>query len=130
MRRIVLFLGMIFILGILGYCQFGREAEVVSSHRSTSGDTCTENVTVVVNKLFIYDKAELAEEIVERCINSEFSGIKFSYDKAIPNKIEVVVYYSEKDIKKSSPAFRFTYESLEDNANIFDEHASYSIIFK
>lgn len=130
MRKIVLLLGAIFILGILGYYQFGRDAEVVSSHRSASGDTCTENLTVVANKLFIYDKEELAEEIVERCINSEFSGIKFSYDRGIPNKIEVVVYCSEKDMKKSSPVFRFTYASLEDNANIFDEKAEYSIIFE
>lgn len=50
----------------------------------------------MANKLFILDKEEFAEQMIERCIDNDFREIKFSYDlTGYPDRIEITVYLNE-----------------------------------
>lgn len=113
MKRRIVSIGIvcITILLLCYYLQFGREMEVYNSTSFTSGNYCEEHLNVVVNRLIVPDKRKVAEEIIEHCRKNDFKNIFFSYDVAYPNKLEVSVYLSKKDVRGGKEVFLFIYDT-------------------
>lgn len=72
-------------------------------------NSCEEHLNVVVNRLIVPDKRKVSEEIIEHCQKNDFKNILFSYDVAYPNKLEVIVYLSKRDVKRGKEVFLFVY---------------------
>lgn len=62
------------------YLQFGREEMIVNTRIDSFEGGYDEEVCIVANKVFIWDKERYAEELVERIIQNEFKNVRFSYD--------------------------------------------------
>lgn len=109
---------------MLNYLQNGCSMLVYSSFSTSASNYHEENLTVVVNQLFIPDKEKCAEEIVRKCRENDFQNILFSYDYALPNALYVTVYCSEWAVRNGSPAFKMSYtQDKEDQFryNIVDD---------
>lgn len=113
MKRRIVSVGIvcIAILLLCCYLQFGREKEVYNSTSFTVTNYCEEHLNIVVNRLIVLDKRKVAEEIIEHCQKNDFKNVIFSYDMAYPNKLEVSVYLSEKNVRKGEAVFAFVYET-------------------
>jgi len=112
-----------FFVASIYYLQFGREMEVLHAYSSTSLTYRTEYISVVVNKIYISDQERCAEEIIDRCRNNTFKGIRFQYDKLVPNELYVEVYRSKGQARTDFPDFSFTYlpEIRDGSYNILDD---------
>ncbi len=98
---------------IIFYLHFSRMPEVSSSSVMSNHMS----LNVVANRLFIMDKEKFAEEIVEKCRNNSFSGVKFSYDLRIPKSLDVAIYSSRYQIQSGAPLFSFSYEQDDINGD-------------
>ena len=80
-------------VAIVIYLQFGREEMIVNTRIDSFEGGYDEEVCIVANKVFIWDKERYAEELVERIIQNEFKNVRFSYDiVGYPKKIRISVY--------------------------------------
>ena len=80
-------------VAIVIYLQFGREEMIVNTRIDSFEGGYDEEVCIVANKVFIWDKERYAEELVERIIQNEFKKVRFSYDiVGYPKKIRISVY--------------------------------------
>lgn len=78
---------------IFVYLQYGREEKVVSSMANTSDSYYEQEFSVVVNKLFIWDKEKYAKRLVEKALENEYENVRFSYDiMGYPNEISIEVW--------------------------------------
>jgi len=109
---------MTIVCGILWYyySQNSGKMDVYNTHEMIFGNYHEENITVVVNKVRIKDIQVCAEEIVEKCRNSDYKSVLFSYDKSIPNELHATVFLNERDVKKGKVLFSFSYEQEEANS--------------
>lgn len=97
---------LIFILLSLGYLQFGRDVKLISSMVSSSDHYYEQKLTIVANKLFIWDKDKFAKIMMQRCMTNDFREMKFSYDlNGYPNRIEITVYLNEIDRRYANSPF-------------------------
>lgn len=106
------------ICGVLWYYRslnYGK-MDIYNTHSITFGDYHEENITIIVNKLYVKDFQSCAEEIVEKCRNNAFKSIIFRYDTSIPNELHVTVYRTKQDIKKHKILFSFSYKQDEKNS--------------
>lgn len=113
MKRRIVSIGIvcITILLLCCYLQFGREMEVYNSISFAAENYCEEHLNVVINRLIVWDKRKVAEEIIEHCQKNDFKNILFSYDVANTNKLEVSVYLSEENARKGKEIFLFVYDT-------------------
>ena len=115
MKRRIVSIGIvcITILLLCCYLQFGREMEVYNSISFAAENYCEEHLNVVINRLIVWDKRKVAEEIIEHCQKNDFKNILFSYDVANTNKLEVSVYLSEENARKGKEIFLFVYDTAQ-----------------
>lgn len=114
-------------IGIGFYLQYGRSMDVYNSFSMSATNFHEERITVVANKLYIWDKERCAKEIFKRCRKNDFKSIRFSYDYAKPNALYVSVYLSEHSVKSGTPFFEFSYtqeDTINGTYNILD-HPQY-----
>lgn len=133
-KRFVVVAVFLVLFAILIYLQYGRDVSVVNSNVSLSGEFYEQRLTIVANKIFITDKKQFAEEMIERTIDNSFRDMMFSYDIAgYPNRIEISVYTNELSRKLFEKNFIVFFESNMDyNYNVkhnpeyvtFHTHAS------
>lgn len=122
------------LFAILIYLQYGRNVSVVNSNLSLSGGFYEQRLTIVANKIFITDKEQFAEEIIERTIDNSFPDMMFSYDiTGYPNRIEISVYTNELSRKLFEKNFLVFFESdvdydynIKDNPEYFRLRIEYN----
>lgn len=122
------------LFAILIYLQYGRNVSVVNSNLSLSGGFYEQRLTIVANKIFITDKEQFAEEIIERTIDNSFPDMMFSYDiTGYPNRIEISVYTNELSRKLFEKNFMVFFESdvdydynIKDNPEYFRLRIEYN----
>ena len=70
-----------------------REVTVHDSFSETGTNQYTEEITIIANRLIIWDTEEFAEEIIQKCIENSFKEIRFSYDlRGYPTELRIHVY--------------------------------------
>lgn len=111
-KRFIIVFVSVSIITILAYWQFGREATVKSSISNVSENCYEQNLTVIANKLFVYDKEKFTEQLLERCLDNSFHDILFSYDiTGYPDKICISVYTNSLSYSLGIESFKIQYES-------------------
>lgn len=99
----------------IGYLQFGREMDVVNSFSFSSDNFLEESIKVSLNTIFVTDKKEdIAENIIQCVLDNSFHTIRFNFDRGYPNRLNVDVYKSKKDIQSGDMIFSFTYWQGDD----------------
>ena len=63
------------VIGVLGYLQYGRDVSVCGSRGHTFGNGRTMDITIIANRLYISDKEEFAEQMLERCVDNSFHEV-------------------------------------------------------
>lgn len=91
------------------YLQYGRDMDVYNTISTTSSNYHEERITVIANRLFIADREQCADHILQKCRENSFQNIRFSYDRSKPNALYAKVYLSEYAIKYGNPVFEFSY---------------------
>lgn len=67
-----------------------------------------ENINVILNKIIVTDsKEEIAYSIIRKVLNNDFCAIKFRFNDGYPNRLDVLVYKSKKDLKNNKIFFCF-----------------------
>lgn len=103
---------------IFVYLQYGREEKVVSSMANTSDSYYEQEFSVVVNKLFIWDKEKYAKRLVEKALENEYENVRFSYDiMGYPNEISVEVWRDGYCYQQGKRMFSI-WSLLDENGNI------------
>ena len=118
-KRLLLISISIMVLSILYYLQWGNKDTIISGNMTEpSGNTKTENIMFISNKLFIRDKEKFALDIIQTCINNTRpegiqSNIKLSNDMGYPNKITLIVYMNDFFMKHGKESFKIIYAQDE-----------------
>lgn len=95
MKRKIMKLIVLCFLMICVYLQWGR-GESVKSVISTSWDgKRTEHVTIVANKLYIWNKEGFSEKMIQMCIDNKLRDVRFSYDMGYPVEIRLDIYAND-----------------------------------
>lgn len=103
---------------IFVYLQYGREEKVVSSMANTSDSYYEQEFSVVVNKLFIWDKEKYAKRLVEKTLENEYENVRFSYDiMGYPNEISIEVWRDGYCYQQGKRMFSI-WSLLDENGNI------------
>lgn len=97
MKKRYVISGLIICFIVVGiYLQFGREEMVINTKVNSYEDGYEQEVCIVANKLFIWDREKYAKELVEKVIQNKFRNVHFSYDvMRFPDAIRVSVYYDK-----------------------------------
>lgn len=104
---------LLFILMII-YLQCCREVSVKGTMTSAAENGYTENVVIIANKLWITDKKNFAEEMVQRCVDNDFHEVLFSYDvNGYPNKLNLTIYKNDFMYKLNKIEIKGNYEQSE-----------------
>lgn len=119
------------VIGVLGYLQYGRDVSVCGSHGHTFGNGSTMDVTIIANRLYIRDKERFAEQMLQRCVDNSFHGVRFSYDmNGYPNELSISVYMNHTMWKLKKRAFQIWYEQdLEYQYDIKDGIDKFNVEF-
>lgn len=124
-KRFIIVFVSVSIITILAYLQFGRDVTAKNSISNVSANYYEQNLTVIANRLFIYDKEKFAKQILERCLDNSFHNIMFSYDiTGYPDRIYVSVYTNSLTYNLGIETFKIQYESenTTDTKNTFNIH--------
>ncbi len=121
----------LFVIGILGYLQYGGDVSVYSSRRHTFGNGSTLDLTIIANRLYIRDKEEFAEQMLQRCVDNSFHEIRLSYDmNGYPNELSISVYMNPVMWKLKKRVFRIKYmQDLEYQYDIRDGIGRFKVEF-
>lgn len=116
----------------IAYLQWGRDMEICNTVSESFENGYCEDITIIANKLFIKDKEQFAESVIQKCIDNTWKEIRFSYDLAgYPQELSINVYMNNYAYKYSKRlGFRITYSQknmLDDNFNIKDNPEKFSI---
>ena len=85
----------------------------------TSDGYCIQEISVVSNKLFVWDQKEYAKKLVVKALNNQYENVLFSYDiEGYPNEIRITVYDNRKNYKKGKKAFQITYLPCQIDKNV------------
>lgn len=87
----------IFLLLLTGVCylQWGRNVSVRNTISTSLNEGRTEYITIVANKVYIWDKEEFGRRMIANCIDNSFRNVRFSYDVGYPVEIRMEVYTNE-----------------------------------
>lgn len=66
------------------------DVKAINSMRVSSNDGNTEHITIVANKIFIFDGKSFAEHLIEKRIDNSYKEIRFV--DAFPKELEIDVY--------------------------------------
>lgn len=130
-RKVIMIVVGFLAIGILGYLQYGRDVSVYGSRGHTFGNGSTMEITIIANRLFIHDKEEFAEQMLQRCVDNSFHEVRFSYDmNGYPNELSISVYMNPTMWKMKKRAFQIQYEQdLEYQYDIKDGIDKFKVEF-
>lgn len=115
--HMIVYLAAALVVSVLGYLQWGRDVVVCSSNPKILSDGNLEEISIIANKLHIFDKEKFAEYILQRCVDNTFREVRFSYDlNGYPNEVHITVYMNRTawKWKKDSFEIRCVSEGTED----------------
>lgn len=89
------------------------------------------DITIIANRLYIRDKEKFAEQMLQRCVDNSFHGVRFSYDmNGYPNELSISVYMNHTMWKLKKRAFQIWYEQdLEYQYDIKDGIDKFNVEF-
>lgn len=127
-RRIV-YLAVLLVIPILGYLQWGRDVAVCSSNPKIFSNGSLEEISIIANKLYIFDREKFAKYVLQRCADNSFREVRFSYDlSGYPNEVHITVYMNRAAWKWRKKAFEIRWISEEDkHYNIVENPEKYRI---
>lgn len=91
------------------YLQCGRDMDVYNTFSVTGANYHEEHIIVIANRLFVADREQCADHILQKCRENSFQNIRFSYDRSKPNALYAKVYLSEYAVRHGNPVFEFSY---------------------
>lgn len=110
MKKIIITTILSFLTLTIIYLQWGRDMEICNTRPETSKNAYFEDVTLIANKLYIFDKYDFAESVIQKCVDNSWKEVRFSYDIAgYPNELCIDVYINSYDFEHRENAFRITY---------------------
>ena len=109
-------LAVLMAISILGYLQFGRDVAVCSSSQKIFSNGSQEEISIIANKLYIFDQEKFAECLLKRCADNSFREVRFSYDlSGYPKEMHITVYMNWTAWRWKRAAFEICYSSPEDD---------------
>lgn len=86
-RKMIILIGCII---LILFFQYGMDVRLVNSMRVSSNDGNAEHITIIANKIFIIDKKNFVEYLIQRRIDNSYKEIK--YIDEFPTELEIDVY--------------------------------------
>lgn len=112
------------------------EMDVFSSQNIISDNWYELNIDVIVDDEIASDEEECSKEIIQHIVDNDFYNMRFSFDmNGYPNKVNVNVFTTEKNLQKDKKAYSFEYvtefntENIEIQNNIKDNPEEFRIQF-
>lgn len=103
----------LFIVGLsiaLIYLQYCREPNVCSTKIESFDNGYYENISIVSNKVYFFDKENFAEQLIQKVRNNTLKNVLFSYDlQGYPNGLYISVYINDLSYSKGNCSFVITY---------------------
>lgn len=114
------------------YLQYGRKEEVINSFAFTSAGVRDERLTIIANRLFIFDEEQHAKELINKALSDSLNKFCFSWDLGTPHSIEIDVYLNQIAKRKGTVAYTVVFQPIDDNAsyNVIDNADKYILEFK
>lgn len=111
MRKKIVFTSLILLFLTAALCfQFSQPPTVSSAITNQSSDGYCSELTIIANKLIIFNKDILQTDLIEHIVNNDFQNMLFSYDvMGYPKEYIVTVYTNDLAKKLGIPAFTFRY---------------------
>lgn len=117
-KRSIIMVTLIGLFILVVYLQCGRDVKVSTSYVSGSETGCSESITVIANKLHIFDQEKLARQLIQRFIDNSFRDIRFSYDmNGYPSELCISVYLNNRAWKSREKEFEVLYQ--HESPNLF-----------
>ena len=114
----IVYLAVLLVIPILGYLQWGRDVAVCSSNPNIFSNGSLEEISIIANKLYIFDREKFAKYVLQRCADNSFREVRFSYDlSGYPNEVHITVYMNRAAWKWRKKAFEIRWISEEDKHN-------------
>lgn len=125
----IVYLAVLLVIPILGYLQWGRDVAVCSSNPNIFSNGSLEEISIIANKLYIFDREKFAKYVLQRCADNSFREVRFSYDlSGYPNEVHITVYMNRAAWKWWKKAFEIRWISEEDkHYNIVENPEKYRI---
>jgi hypothetical protein len=125
----IVYLAVLLVIPILGYLQWGRDVAVCSSNPKIFSNGSLEEISIIANKLYIFDQEKFARYVLQRCADNSFREVRFSYDlSGYPNEVHITVYMNRAAWKWRKKAFEIRWISEEDkHYNIVENPEKYRI---
>ena len=125
----IVYLAVLLVIPILGYLQWGRDVAVCSSNPNIFSNGSLEEISIIANKLYIFDQEKFARYVLQRCADNSFREVRFSYDlSGYPNEVHITVYMNRAAWKWRKKAFEIRWISEEDkHYNIVENPEKYRI---
>lgn len=120
----------LYLLEFFFYLQYTRDMEIYSSRISSGSESQEEYLSVVLNKIFVMDKKETAEDILRKIKDNSFRNFKFSTDFGAPTELTVDAYLNQNDAENGSELFTFRiYQELR-GSDIYEHQESVRFEFQ
>ena len=128
----IVYLAVLLVIPILGYLQWGRDVAVCSSNPKIFSNGSLEEISIIANKLYIFDREKFAKYVLQRCADNSFREVRFSYDlSGYPNEVHITVYMNRAAWKWRKKAFEIRWISEENkHYNIVENPEKYRIEIK
>ena len=128
----IVYLAVLLVIPILGYLQWGRDVAVCSSNPKIFSNGSLEEISIIANKLYIFDQEKFARYVLQRCADNSFREVRFSYDlSGYPNEVHITVYMNRAAWKWRKKAFEIRWISEENkHYNIVENPEKYRIEIK
>lgn len=114
-KKMILLIGCII---LILFCQFGMDVKAINSMRVSSDSGNTEHITIIANKIFIFDKKSFAEYLIERRVDNSYKEIRFV--DAFPKELEIDVYTNRFTWKMNQKKFSIISYFEDSDHYIFD----------
>lgn len=98
------------LLTTISYLQYGREPDVCGTKIESFVDGYYEKVSIVSNKIYLFNKEAFARQIVREIRDNTLKNVMFSYDlQGYPNGLFISVYMNKSAYREGKRNFEITY---------------------
>lgn len=105
--------------------------QVYNSHIGENENYCSEDITIIANKIWIIDKEKFAHDMVQKSIENSFKEVKFSYDLQQPNELGITVYINKMSYWLRKPDFTIQFKQKKNEQyNILDNPEKFTTIIE
>lgn len=116
--------------GAFCYMQCARDMEIYSSRISSGQDSQEEYLSVVINKILVWDKKGTADDIIKMIRDNSFHNFKFSTDFSAPTEFTVDVFLDRSDAEEGRKLFTFRIYQEVPGSNIYEHQESVRFEFQ